>query len=1094
MLKGSMLGFFTVLLAACSFSAVAQAEASAPGYEVLGYFNPTDLAPGGTGVLDLLVYDVGGESSSGPVKIVDRLPDGVLASSAPVHEGCPNLTGVGTSEFVCEIEGLQPAFVPIKVEIPVGVPTGLSGQAVDQVEIAGGGALAATKSTVPVTFSAGEAPVGFSNFQAWLSNPDGTVDTQAGSHPYAFNVAFSMNNKELPDGEYIPTGGEAHGIDVKLPPGLVGDPTAVPRCPRSLLDNGESGLKGGVGCPASTQIGEVQTSLRGLGGIGYPLFNIVPPPGDAAEFAFVAGGGTTVFFDSRVRSGGDYGITSHTANVPQRSLLFFSATIWGTPGEASHNAAREVGRACNVGEGCGFKGAVEPLLTLPTSCASAPEFLIEETSTWQEQHMTPAKRAFHSLNNEGEEAGVTGCERLAHFEPTIAIAPDTTQADSPAGLTTTVKVPQEVNPEELATSGLKDTTVTLPEGMAINPGQATGLQACQPSQENIAPGTEAGESEAMDGPSSCPSASKVGEDEISTPLLPERLKGSVYVLQSNPPDLKLLVVASGEGVSLKLVGTVHLNEKTGQLVTTFENTPDAPLNEFKLSFSGGAQAALVTPPTCRVYSTTSVFTPWSSPLVENGLVQGRFGIETGPDGAPCTPYGSSLPFSPSLVAGATTDQAGGYTNFSLLLQRGDGQQRFSSLSFKAPEGLSAMIASVPLCGEAQASEGTCPEASKIGHAVVGAGPGPYPFYIPQNGAPPAAIYLTGPYEGAPFGLSIVTPVVAGPFNLGTNVVRAKIEINPLTAQITVTTDPSGPHSIPTILDGIPTDIRSINTVIEHPDFMFNPTNCSPQEFSGTAYSGEGASASISSHFQVGSCQALKFAPNFKVSTTGRASKAQGASLTVKIVYPTGNLGANQASSQSNIASAKVELPKQLPSRLTTLQKACTNAQFEANPAGCPAASVVGYARVLTPILPVPLEGPAFFVSHGGEAYPSLIVVLQGYGVTVELVGTTFISKTGITSSTFKATPDVPFGSFELTLPRSKYSALTVNLPEKDHYDLCGQTLAMPTTFTAQNGAVVHESTPVTVTGCPKLKAAKQSKKAKRKSKAHESRRRNRGGK
>ncbi len=448
--------------------------------------------------------------------------------------------------------------------------------------------------------------------------------------------------------------------------------------------------------------------------------------------------------------------------------------------------------------------------------------------------------------------------------------------------------------------------------------------------------------------------------------------------------------------------------------------------------------------------------------------ESTFGIDSGPDGSPCT---SSLPFAPTLSAGATTDQAGGYTDFSMLLQRGDGQQRVRKLSFKAPEGLSGMIAKVPLCPEPQASRGECSSASEIGHTIVGAGPGPYPLFIPEAGQPPAPIYLTGPYEGAPFGLAIKVPIVAGPFTLQTQIVRAKIEIDPLTTQITVTTDP-----LPTIIDGIPADLRSINAVIDKPGFMFNPTNCNPMSFSGSATSTEGTTVPISSSFQVGSCQSLKFAPNFKVSTAGKASKAGGASLAVKIVYPTGPLGANQASSQSNIASVKVDLPKQLPSRLTTLQKACTSTQFESDPAGCPEASVVGYATVLTPVLPVPLRGPAYFVSHGGEAFPSLIVVLQGYGVTVDLVGTTFISKAGITSSTFKSTPDVPFSSFELTLPQGKYSALTANVPAKANYDLCGQKLQMPTAFTAQNGAVIDESTPVGITGCAKAKTLTRSQK------------------
>ena len=265
---------------------------------------------------------------------------------------------------------------------------------------------------------------------------------------------------------------------------------------------------------------------------------------------------------------------------------------------------------------------------------------------------------------------------------------------------------------------------------------------------------------------------------------------------------------------------------------------------------------------------------------------------------------------------------------------------------------------------------------------------------------------------------------AGAFGCGAvylgdaQVVRARIEVDPHTAQLTVTTD-----ALPSIIDGIPTDLRSINAVIDRPGFMFNPTNCSPQSFSGVARSIEGTTAAISSPFQMGSCRSLAFKPDFRVSTSGRTSRADGASLEARILYPTGALGANQASSQSNIQSVKVDLPKQLPSRLTTLQKACTAAQFESNPAGCPAASVVGHATAVTPVLPVPVTGPAYFVSHGGEAFPSLIVVLQGYGVTVDLVGSTFISKAGITSSTFKTVPDVPITSFDLTLPEGKYSAL-----------------------------------------------------------------------
>jgi hypothetical protein len=695
---------------------------------------------------------------------------------------------------------------------------------------------------------------------------------------------------------------------------------------------------------------------------------------------------------------------------------------------------------------------------LPTSCEGLQTFSAQ-ANTWEEPNQL-AQASFLASGPGGTPIGFTGCDRL-HFNPSISAALDTSEADTPAGLTVEVKVPQEGLPEAegLSTADIKNTTVVLPEGLVINPGQAAGLAACQPSEDalGLLP-----EGEENNGPPACPAASKVGEVRIKTPLLEgaveKELTGNVYVLQSNPPNLKLLVAASADGVNLKLVGDVHLNETTGQLTTTFTETPELPFTDFKLTFSGGAQAALATPTACGVYTTTSVFAPWSTPFTANVVPSSAFAITSGPDGAPCL-Y-SPLPFSPSMTAGSTTDQAGGFTDFSLLLQNGDGQQRISKLQFKFPPGFSGVLSTVPLCQEPQAAQGTCSSASQIGHTTIASGPGPYPLVIPQPGDPEAPMYLTGPYKGAPFGLSIVTPVIAGPFNLGTIVTRAKIEVDPHTAQITITTDP-----LPQVIDGVPTDLRTINAVADRPGFMINPTDCNPQEFSGTATSAQSATAAISSHFQVGSCRSLEFRPKFSVSTSGKTSKEKGADLITKLTYPNAPQG-----SQANIAIAKFDLPKQLPSRLTTLQKACANAQFEANPAGCPLASMIGYATVVTPLLPVPVTGPAIFVSHGGEAFPSLTMVLQGDGVTVDVVGTTFISKAGITSTTFKTVPDVPFNTFELTLPQGKFSALAAN------GNLCTSKLAMPTAFVAQNGAEIHESTPIGVTGCAKTKTLTRAQK------------------
>jgi hypothetical protein len=949
-----------------------------------------------------------------------------------------------------------------RIAIEVAIAPDAAGTSANRMTVSGGGALSTTRVSDPVTVSSSQPKFGLSDWDVWLSNADGSPDTQAGSHPYEATFALGFN--QLADGELA--GGEVRNLEAELPPGFFGSPDAVPECTRQQLDGQE--------CPPQSQIGVDQTSLytTPLGPLELTgqlselaIYNMVPPRGVPDEFAFSLAG-VHLFFDAGVRSGAGYGIVEHIDDVPRVGVDENFLTLWGVPAESSHDTDRHTkADGCETNAGCSVGILPKPFLTLPTSCAGPQTSTIRGLATWQDPSAS-AEASAVTRDDTGVPVGFSGCEHLS-LEPSLSVVPDTSFADTPAGLTVDVKVPQETleEPYGLVAATLKDTTVTLPEGVVINPGQAAGLEACQASEANVH----------SEGPSSCPGASKVGTVHIRTPLLEgeleSELEGDVYVLQSNPPNLQLLLAASGDGIYLKLVGNVHLNEQTGQLTTTFSETPELPFTDLKLSFSGGGQAALATPTGCGSYTTTSDFTPWTSPFTEDLFPSSSFAIDAGPGGSACA---APLPFSPSLVAGATTDQAGGYTSFSLLLQRADDQQRISTLSFKTPEGLLGMISKVPLCGEPQAAQGNCPAASQIGHTVVAAGPGPYPLVVPEPGQPAAPIYLTGGYKGAPYGLSIAVPVIAGPFNLGTVVVRSKIEVDPHTAQLTVTTD-----ALPSILDGIPTDLRTINAVIDREGFMFNPTNCNPQAFSGTAKSTEGTLAPISSHFQVGSCQSLVFKPDFKVTTSAKTSKVGGASLEANIVYPTKALGDNQASSQANIASVKVDLPKQLPSRLTTLQKACLAKVFETNPAKCPKESIVGHATAVTPVLPVPLSGPAYFISHGGEAFPSLIVVLQGYGVSVDLVGTTFISSAGITSSTFKQVPDVPITSFDLVLPEGPFSALAANLPAKAKGSFCGQNLVMPTAFVGQNGAEIHQTTKIAVSGCPQAKKVATKKKTKK---------------
>ncbi len=1036
------------LAAACMgvVSAPAQAMTHAPGWMINSHSYPTNLAPGSSGYVNVDVYDVGGAPSLAGAIVTDTLPQGVSAETG-------NGWTCGTAARVTcthELEALPGLSQEAELELEVTVNQGAAeGSFPNEVTVAGGGAPNPASASNRFTVSATPAHFGFADADAWFTNADGTTDTQAGSHPYEVTFDYDVNTAV-----HSRPVEETRNIAVNLPPGLVGNPTAVPQCSRQQFDK--------KGCPASSQIGVAPTGL-GVpeGGLPttfeFPVYNLTPPPGVPAEFAFSIFG-IHAILDAGVRSDGDYGITEHVDDVPQRAVVRSRVTLWGVPADPSHDVER-----CTVVkeelEECDLPSSAQevPFLTLPTSCEGAQPFSIS-SDAWGDSGATGSYE-FLSHDGSGALTGFTGCDRLG-FQPTITVAPDTSYSDTPAGLTVEVKMPQEglADSEALSISNIKNTTVVLPKGVVINPGQAAGLQACQAGEDAV------GTQEAP----SCPNASKVGTDEIESPLLKNSLKGNVYVLQSNPPNLQLLVAASGEGVNLKLVGDVHLDEATGQLSTTFSKTPELPFTSFKLAFSGGAQAALATPTTCGTYTTTSDFMPWSTPAVGDAFPVSNFTIDSGPGGDGTAGCSGPLPFKPNLTAGSTTDQAGGFTSFSLLLTREDGQQRIGTLQFKTPEGLLGMISKVPLCPEAQANAGTCSSASQIGHTVVEAGPGPYPLVVPQPGQSPAPIYLTEGYKGAPYGLSIVVPLHVGPFTLQTQVVRARIEVNPITTQLTVTTDP-----LPTIIDGIPADLRAINAVIDRPGFMFNPTGCEPSSFSGTATSSEGASAPIGSHFQMGSCRALTFKPNFKVSTSGKTSRKNGASLDAKILYPTGELGDNQASSQSNVKMVKVDLPKQLPSRLTTLQKACPSQTFEANPAACPEDSKVGTATAITPVLPVQLTGPAYFVSYGGAKFPELVIVLQGYGVTVFLHGETFISKAGITSSTFRQVPDVPITSFELQLPEGPYSALAAN------GNLCTTKLKMPTAFTGQNGATLKQTTPISVTGCAKAKIKKNKTKHKK---------------
>jgi hypothetical protein len=886
---------------------------------------------------------------------------------------------------------------------------------------------------------------GAEGFSVALVNRDGSPDVQAGSHPYTFTTSFLMNTQPAPFGGSV-SDQNLKDLHVALPAGLTGNPSVTTKClpvQLQLLGLHESAK----GCPVSSQVGMIElhfTFIEGLG-LWIPVYNMATPANKTALFGFVILG-VEVFIDTGVRTGEDYGLTSSLTNTSAGLPLEGSKLVlWGDPADPSHDAQRctNPGLFSGVCEGAPGEEAyaphsanlsLRPLFSMPTSCGG-PLTVGVSANSWQEPDSF--------VQDSFELPAVEGCERVP-FSPTVNVAPDSAVAGAPTGLSVDMRFPQEEGPGGLAEANMKKAVVTLPAGMAVSPSAADGLVAC--SEEEIGLHNA--------GAASCPDASKVGTVEIHTPVLEKPLVGSVYLAQqgnagvaqgSNPFGslLALYLVAEGSGVRIKVAGEVKADPVTGQLTTVFDNNPQQPIGELKLSFFGGPRAALVNPPSCGSYTADAQLSPWSgTPPVETSS---SFQVTQG-----C--HGSQ--FAPGFVAGTTNNQAGGFSPLSVTFSRTDQDEGLGGVKVTTPPGLLGLLKTVPLCGEPQAAAGTCGDESLIGHTTVGAGPGSNPVYIGGK------VYLTGPYKGAPFGLSIVVPAVAGPFNLGTVVVRAAISVDPHTAALTVTSDP-----LPTILQGIPLQVRTVNVTVDRPGFIFNPTDCEPLSVGGVVTSTQGVQAAVSSRFQAANCAALGFAPKLVASAPAATSRSGGAALDVKVAYPSG--------AQANIHSVKVTLPKQLPARLSTVQQACPAATFEANPASCGEGALIGTGTASTPIFAAPLTGPAYLVSHGGESFPDVVVVLQGQGVTVDLVGNVFIAKSGATSATFANVPDAPITAFDLSLPEGPHSGLSAV------GSLCAEPLSMPTTITGQNGAQLTQTTKISVSGCPKAKKKGKPKKHKK---------------
>jgi hypothetical protein len=1078
---------------------------------------PTYLAPGAHAKVIATASNLGDSqiitSGARSVTISDRLPAGLQVpdglTGADIEGKLEaNTRTEATSKLNCSIEethrkevscqstpSTQPLapFTQLRMVTPVQVEPGATSGEQMTVSVTGGetanGQLVSAPPTLntPITVSHRPTPFGVEKYELTPEEEDGSRDTRAGSHPFQLTTTLDFDQTLSPEAAGQPAlepsvPALARNLNFELPPGLIGNPTDRAAAQCSDVDFATIGENNVNACPADSAIGVALVTLNlanpplAVFTEAVPVFNLVPAPGEPARFG-LEDTKVPIILDTSVRTNGDYGVDVTIKNTTQLAQLLSSQVVlWGEPDNATHDSSRGWAciRATEVnGETCAAPAerASTPFLTLPSACLGGLSTRMQGEA-WNTE-TAEASYVFH--NGLGEPLNsLAGCEAVP-FGPSLGVQPvnggeagraptSVADASTPTGLSVDIGLPAEEG--GLGESAVRSTTVTLPTGMALSPSAANGLVACSEPEVGFE-GAPIGADPFSPGapeplrfsaaPATCPEASKVGLVQIKSPDLSHELEGAVYLAeQTNNPFgslFSLYIVAEDPalGIRVKLAGQVSLNEQTGQITSTFSETPQVPFESLHLHLFGGARASLSTPPLCGTYTTAASLTPWSSftPLQR----EAGFQITSGPEGQSCA---GPLAFAPSLEAGSSNPQAGAFSSFSLTLADPDADQRLQTLSVHLPPGIAAMLASVTPCPEPQAAREQCGPESLIGQSIASAGLGPEPYELPGK------VYLTGPYAGAPFGIEVVTPAVAGPFNLGSVTVRSRIEVDPHTAAVTITSDP-----IPLLVRGVPSQIKQLNVTVDRPGFQFNPTSCHPGPITATLTGNQGATSNTSYPYATQNCASLPFKPAVLATTQGKTSKADGASLKLEFTSHPG---------EAHVAKTILTIPAALPARLTTIQKACIASVFEANPAACPQGSDIGTAVVHTPVLKNPVMGPIYLVSHGNAAWPDAELVLQGEGITVILDGQTAIKK-GVTTSSFLSVPDVPFETVEATLPEGPHSALTMtpNLAEKSHYDLCGQHLAIPTRLTGQNGTLVNETDKIAVQGCAAVKASRTRK-------------------
>ncbi|HEX5982657.1 MAG TPA: hypothetical protein VFY69_00475, partial [Solirubrobacterales bacterium] len=764
-----------------------------------------------------------------------------------------------------------------------------------------------------------------------------------------------------------------------------------------------------------------------------PVFNLEPAPGKTAQFGVFALV-SPIVMNASIRGDGDYGLRVSLHNLPQfLPLLGGVLSLWGVPADAGHDTLRGT---CLSFEGkstgeCPAGVSRRPFMTLPLRCGEPPAVELR-MSSWEKPGafvtQTVAPR-----DAEGNELALEGCEKL-DFSPQVSLRVENPMADSPSGVGIGLDLPQNENPDGLAEAGVRDAVLALPPGLTLNPAAGDGLGSCLPGE--IALGGPA--------PPACPDASRIGSVTVDSPLVADPLRGSIYLAApyDNPFGtlLAAYVVAEGSGVLVKIPARIDADGGDGRLTVRLDDLPQLPFSSFSLRFDGGPRAPLALPPRCGTFTASARLTAHSDPAgAEPAFSTSDLKIDRGCGGG----------FSPSFQGGATSSTAGRRTGLTLRLARGDGEEEISRFSTTLPAGLLPLLGDVPSCPEPQAQEGDCPLGSRIGSVAVAAGAGSHPFRFSGDA------FLTGPYEGAPFGLAITVPALAGPFDLGVAVVRARILVDPRSARLTIATDP-----LPRILRGIPLRIRGFElSTTEAAGLFMAPTSCERQEVTARTVGGAGGSAASATPFFLGGCRQLRFSPRISASSVRSAGRDSGVGLKLAI--------RNRLGGRANPRSIKIGIPRQFSPRLSTIQGACPAGAFAADPGLCPPTAAIGTVRGRSPIFDSPLEGTAYLVSRRAEALPRIVMVLGARGTVLHLAGALRVSRRGTTSATFGSLPDAPISSLVLTFPKGPHSAFGANHLSGAGGSLCGQRLLMPTKAVGHNGARVKRTVRVRVPGCGK---------------------------